>query len=208
MDSSTEFSNRILTSWQHDWSSIITKEKDLGISGFDSWWFAWIWRQIQSFQNKLELLGHLVWSLRSRTWNCVCGGGHLLRHSENPIQCSSTSKVAVDSSTAFDEFSTLNSKSTRSWSLREQLNFLQSSTVTFYNIKNHKLHMTWKPRFRAFFWYKVLLILTKKCVECFGQDACNGLALREFNQGCSINSMPLMIPLRTGSFVFLEHTAL
>jgi hypothetical protein len=39
-----------------------------------------------------------------------------------------------------------------------------------------------------------------KCVECFGQDACNGVALREFNLGCSIDSMPLTTPLCAGSF--------
>ena len=52
--------------------------------------------------------------------------------------------------------------------------------------------MTWKPRFRAFFWYKVLLILTMQCDECFGQDACKGVALREFILDCSIDSMPWM----------------
>jgi hypothetical protein len=42
--------------------------------------------------------------------------------------------------------------------------------------------------------------LTKKCDECCGQDACKGVALREFIRGCSIDLMPLMTRLCTESF--------
>jgi len=90
-------------------------------------WLVVIRRNLKTdseFSEQTGTLGQLVWSLRSRTWNCVCGGGDFLRNSENPIQCSSTSKVAVESYTAFDNFSALNSKCTRSQTLWEQLNFV------------------------------------------------------------------------------------
>ena len=79
-------------------------------------------------KNKLGLLLYLVCPER----DIVLDGGHLLRDSEIQIQCNSTaSEVAEESHTAFDELSALDAKSTRSSSLLEQLNFLQTSFTTF-----------------------------------------------------------------------------
>jgi hypothetical protein len=49
---------------------------------------------------------------------------------------------------------------------------LRQRFLAFNNSNNHGLHVKEKPKFRPSFWNKVILILTKRCDECFGQVAC------------------------------------
>jgi hypothetical protein len=111
-----------LTAFVHSSSQVLTRGDSLESAD-----------RFRVFKTKWNFWATWFGLFHSRTWNCVVGGGHPLRHSETQFQAMQlskpASKVARESDTTFDYFSARDSKSTR-LEFARTAQFFQSSTMT------------------------------------------------------------------------------